>query len=312
MERLFVGNTDRSWFNFLAQRPALEEVNFWQPGGRNRFKALRQGELFLFRLKAPINRIAGGGYLEWADKLPVSQAWAIFEQGNGVSSVDELVVKITHYRGASMPSPHLSEIGCIILRDAFFWEPQDWIPVPADYAPNIVTGKTYVAESETGALLLEAVSDRQSRPLGSDVLLGGSAMYEVPGGFNVASNTRRIGQGAFRGMVLETYERRCAVTGGKVLPILEAAHIMPVSKGGLNHIHNGILMRSDVHALYDLGFLTVTPELTVRASRRLRDDFNNGEDYRRLDGRTIWVPPDPRARPNRDILAWHTDTVFLR
>lgn len=312
MERLFIGNTDRSWFDFLAQRPDIEEVNFWQPGGRYKFKALRPGELFLFRLKAPINRIAGGGYLEWADKLPVSQAWAIFEQGNGVSSVDDLVARVVHYRGAPMPSPHLSDIGCIILRDTFFWEPQDWIPVPSDYAPNIVIGKTYLADSDLGARLLETVSDRQSQILGSPVLGGGSAVYEVPGGFTLATSTRRIGQGAFRGMVLETYERRCAVTGGKVLPILEAAHIMPVSRGGLNHIHNGILMRSDVHVLYDLGFLTVTPDLTVRASRRLRDDFNNGEDYRRLDGRKLWVPLDPRARPNPAFLEWHADTLFLR
>ena len=310
MSKLFIGNTDHSWFNFLAQRPELEEVNFWQPSGRTGFRAISLGELFLFRLKSPINKIAGGAYFEWADRVPLSAAWEIFQKGNGVDSLAELQKKIEHYRGASIVSPHVTEIGCIILRNAFFLEPQDWIDVPADYALNVVKGKTYDVASATGAHLVQAISRLQLTPLESVLVAEEPRPYEVRGGFVETIGKSRIGQGAFRGMVLETYQRRCALTGGKVLPVLQSAHIRPVTRGGVHHIQNGILMRSDVHALYDLGYLTVTPDLTIRASRRLRDEFNNGEDYRRLDGQRIWVPSESARQPHPELLEWHSDVVF--
>lgn len=63
----------------------------------------------------------------------------------------------------------------------------------------------------------------------------------------------RLGQGSFRVLVTETYERRCAVTGEKVLPVLEAAHIHPVAADGVHRIDNGLLLRSDLHTLFDKG-----------------------------------------------------------
>ena len=49
----FVGVTDNSWFTFLSQQPGIDEVNFWQPGGRSQFKSLQPGEPFFFKLHAP-------------------------------------------------------------------------------------------------------------------------------------------------------------------------------------------------------------------------------------------------------------------
>lgn len=251
MNRIFIGNTDSTWFDFLARRTDLDEINFWQPSGRTRFQALELGELFLFRLKSPINMIAGGGTFEWSDTLPLSVAWQIFEHGNGVSSLDELRLTIERYRGVPIISPHIDEIGCIILRDAFFLEPHDWISVPLDFPMNAVKGKTFTANSPSGAHLIKSVEERLSRLTLGNVIRDIGMQYEVPGGFGRSLAKYRIGQGAFRGMVLETYERRCAVTGGKVLPVLQAAHIKPVARGGHHHITNGILMRSDVHQLFD-------------------------------------------------------------
>ncbi len=312
MNKLFIGNTDRSWFDFLAQRTEIEEVNFWQPGGRTVFRAISPGELFLFRLKSPVNKIAGGGYFEWADRVPLSAAWEIFQTGNGVSSLAELQQKIERYRAAPIASPYTTDIGCIILRNVFFLEPQDWIAVPQDFPLNVVKGKSYDVESESGAQLVQAIASSRYAPLHDLHVAEDTEPYEVPGGFIMGMVKNRIGQGAFRGMVLETYQRRCAVTGAKVLPILQSAHIQPVSAGGLHHIRNGILMRSDVHALFDLGYLTITPDLTIRASRRLRDEFNNGEDYRRLDGQRLWVPPTVARQPHPELLEWHADVVFRK
>ena len=60
--KFFVGVTDNNWYNYLANsRP--DEVNFWQPGGRQTFKAIEANDLFLFKLHNPLNFIAGGTYL---------------------------------------------------------------------------------------------------------------------------------------------------------------------------------------------------------------------------------------------------------
>lgn len=106
------------------------------------------------------------------------------------------------------------------------------------------------------------------------------------------------------------YERRCAITGEKILPVLQAAHIRPVTAEGLHRVDNGLLFRSDVHTLFDTGYATVTPDYRFRVSRRLRDDFHNGEYYLTLDQREIWVPPRTTDRPDRAALEWHSDTVF--
>jgi putative restriction endonuclease len=74
MVRLYVGITDYDWFQFLSTQTSVDEVNFWQPGGRTNFKALKPGELFLFKLHSPQNFIVGGGVFAHADILPVSLA----------------------------------------------------------------------------------------------------------------------------------------------------------------------------------------------------------------------------------------------
>jgi putative restriction endonuclease len=63
------------------------------------------------------------------------------------------------------------------------------------------------------------------------------------------------------------------VTKEKALPVLQAAHIQPVSQGGRHLVSNGLLLRSDIHTLFDRGYVTITPDYQFRASRRLRIEF---------------------------------------
>ncbi|WP_163111010.1 HNH endonuclease, partial [Acinetobacter baumannii] len=70
-----------------------------------------------------------------------------------------------------------------------------------------------------------------------------------------------------------------AVTGEKTLPILDAAHIKPWSDGGENRPGNGLLLRTDVHRLFDLGYVTVNHDREFEVSPRLREDYENGKDY---------------------------------
>ena len=120
----------------------------------------------------------------------------------------------------------------------------------------------------------------------------------------------RLGQGAFRLIVADAYEKRCAITGEKTLPVLEAAHIKPVSNGGEHRIDNGLLLRSDLHKLFDLGYATITPSGEFRVSAKLKETWMNGKVYYDLDRSTIRVPSRGDYQPAHSFLEWHNDVVF--
>lgn len=87
----------------------------------------------------------------------------------------------------------------------------------------------------------------------------------------------RLGQGSFRVLVTDAYGRRCAITSERTLPVLEAAHIRPYTLQGPHEIKNGLLLRSDLHKLFDGGYITVDPnDLSVVVSRRIREEFEKG------------------------------------
>ncbi len=109
---------------------------------------------------------------------------------------------------------------------------------------------------------------------------------------------------------MDAYDRRCAVTGERTLPVLEAAHIRPFADCETHEVRNGILMRSDVHRLYDRGLVTVGPDLTFHVSRSIERDYANGKVYYALDKHTIATPAASEQRPDRDALAWHAEQIF--
>lgn len=122
---------------------------------------------------------------------------------------------------------------------------------------------------------------------------------------------QRLGQQSFQAVVLTAYHRRCAITGTKIAPVLQAAHIRPVSKGGEHRLDNGLLLRSDVHTMFDRGYLAVDTRYRLQVSPRLRTDFGNGEHYYAQAGQPIAVPEHRADRPQRDFLEWHLDEFFL-
>jgi putative restriction endonuclease len=218
--------------------------------------------------------------------------------------------RIDFYRRARTDFRTDPAIGCIILRSPFFLAESDWVPVPHDWAPNIVQGRTYNLEISPGREMWDQVSPllKKEQP-DSDIPLIAqpeNLMYGDP--ILIAP---RLGQGAFRVMVTDLYERRCAVTREKSLPVLEAAHIRPVAESGTHKIGNGLLIRSDIHRLFDRGYVTVTPDYRFRVSHRLKADFDNGEVYYRMNGGEVWVPKEASKQPDRELLDWHADTIFL-
>jgi len=222
---LVIAVTDGDWFDMLRRQPSLAEVNFWAPSAAN-FRALRPGELFLFKLHAPRNMIVGGGIFAYANALPCSLAWEAFREANGARSAHEMRVRIAKYRKAYPTDRSDFEIGCRILTQPFFFEERDWISAPASWSQNIVSFKTYNTGDAEGLALWDAVNERM-HPLTFPGETEATARYGEP-----QLIRPRLGQGAFRVLVTDTYSRRCAVTQERTLPALEAAHIRPYSDGG--------------------------------------------------------------------------------
>jgi putative restriction endonuclease len=298
--RFYVGVTDTKWFRFLRDEPMLDEVNFWSPGGR-KINAER-GTPFLFKLKSPENIIGGGAFVSFVQRMPIRDAWEFFGRENGAATLEDLRLRIQANRKA--PTSADDQIGCFVLSQPFFLRTP--IAQPEDWAGSIQGGRYYY--------LTESVARRVWRDvsvaLAADQLRVAASPF---GGYGVPGwQPTRLGQGAFRKLVLDAYERRCAVSGEHTVPVLQASHIKPFADVGQHEITNGLSLRSDIHTLFDLGYVTVTPEYRFKVSDRLREDFDNGEIYYEYAQRrpVIFLPGDQKLMPNREHLEWHLATKF--
>lgn len=109
---------------------------------------------------------------------------------------------------------------------------------------------------------------------------------------------RRRGQQKFRENLIVAYNGMCAVTGCDVVAALEAAHILPYSGPKSNHVSNGLLLRSDIHVLFDLNLLGINPKtLTVNMATQLQNT-----NYAKHKGKHITVPSHSSKCPNKNAL----------
>lgn len=313
--KCWVGITDNAWFEMLAQQQP-DEVNFWQPGGKTNFKAIPPGAPFLFKLHSPLNYVAGGGFFLRQSFLPLSLAWEAFGQKNGCASFQEFSQRIYGYRAKRGNTDKNPTIGCLILVEPFFFPRSDWIPVdPAEYR-SIVAGKTIDTASPAGARLWQEVQERLSQLRANAAATTATAgrigeTFEANRYGSAFLTHARLGQGSFRVLVTEAYTRRCAMTGERTLPVLQAAHIKPYALSGPHRTANGLLLRSDLHILFDKGYLTVNPELTIEVSGRIKEEFSNGRDYYALHGQPLAITPASAADyPAREFLEWHNTSVY--
>jgi putative restriction endonuclease len=308
----FVAVTDYDWFLLHASKPSVEEVNFWRPSSTAAFKALKTGEMLLFKLHAPRNFIVGGGFFTRFVQLPISLAWEAFGEGNGVRSLSEMRERIARYRRSPIGPTENPSVGCILLAEPFFFKETDWIAIPSDFSLNIVQGKGYNSDdASTGSALWREVTARLSTGVDSNLSPGPATVAAVESRYGEPMLVRpRLGQGTFRVIVTEAYERRCTITGERTLPVLEAAHIKPYGSGGPHQPENGLLLRSDLHTLFDQGYMTVdADQLKVVVSRRIREEFENGRDYYQLNGRAIRLPRETSSVPSREYLTFH-NSIF--
>ena len=301
--------TDFGWYQFLLARQ-LPEVNFWTPSDRRASHA-PQFSPFFFKLKAPHNAICGFGYFaRWAS-LPDWLAWDCFGEGNGCRSLAEMRQRIGEIRRRIhyVETGTLNNIGCILLVEPTFFAPEAWVPQPSDWHARTVSNKGYDLTVGEGRRIWEACQERvtaQRAPVVHPKIAEPRARYGDP-----RPIAPRLGQGTFRIAVTEAYGRACAATGEHSLPALEAAHIRAYSDDGPHEVRNGVLLRADLHRLFDQGYVTITPEHRLEVSRRLREDYNNGRSYYPLHGAKLNVPSGPLEQPAPEYARWHNENVFL-
>lgn len=298
MLRAYVAVTDPTWLHRLREIGA-REVNFWQP----RPAPLKQlpGTPWIFKVRGS-SAVAGMGVFSYHTVVPAGIAWSTFGHANGVRDYPEFVQRLRSLRHDEGGD---DLVGCVVLEQVSILNPTDYIRAPADWKVNTVRGEYYDLEVGEGRRIFTELTAAAAQP-------AFSYLQEAPGGFYEESSRRqRRGQGAFRLMVMDAYGRRCAITGERTLPALEAAHIRPFADSPIHSVQNGILMRSDLHDLFDQGYVTVTPDLNFRVSSRIRDEFHNGIIYYALDGSTIRIPERAEAQPDRSALEWHASQIYL-
>ena len=258
----------------------------------------------------------------------MSLAWAAFREGNGARSLEEVRTRITKYRRQPIKPTEDPVIGCTLLGEPFFFEESEWIPSPSDFKGPMVSGKSYDMEIGTGLALWKEVTARLAAaaarasarvitepravatgsPGTPHPTLGPATLAAIdPPRYGTPTLVApRLGQGSFRALVTDVYRYRCAISSERTLPVLQAAHIRPYADGGQHELSNGLLLRSDLHALFDQHYLTIEPNnKTLIVSRRIREQFENGRDYYATNNLILAQPADALALPSLANLAYH-------
>ena len=125
--------------------------------------------------------------------------------------------------------------------------------------------------------------------------------------------SRLVRDRVFRRTVLQAYDRRCAITGLKLIngggrAEVEAAHIRPVEANGPDILTNGIALSGTMHWMFDRGLIGLSDELDILVSRHVNDRDGVRAMFNRT-GKAI-VPHRPSQRPHPRFLEWHRDNRF--
>lgn len=313
----FVANTDRRWFDHLQSigvAGVVDEVNFWSPQAQRRMKHFVPGEPIFFRLKAPTNAVAGYGFYAHFDLLELHVAWDTFGDRNGFVDRYEFLRALGAWRDqeAFAVGADGRKLACTILREAVFWPESRWMPWgdAAGWHRNVTQGAT-IHDAKLAERLMQQVQLDQHIP--PEEFAPEFTLVDVDDREIVAAQRRqRVGQGTFRSRLISAYSGRCAITGERTEPVLDAAHVQPYLGPRSNHIQNGLLLTKEFHTLFDLGYITVTPDHHVRISPKIREKWTNGRRFYEFDGRELVSLPDTTIeRPSSAALRWHNERRFV-
>ncbi|MGB6014449.1 MAG: HNH endonuclease, partial [Nodosilinea sp.] len=263
--------------NTLRQLPQFQEVNFHFQGGGKQF--------------APDHPVAVKALAdEWRNHSLVQQGQGrgrrlidvFLERGGKASDENDLELAVSYYQQAldidpnhSIAQEKLNDVKDRIAKRVIITPP-----------PSSPPKKTHKAE-------LEHIRDRLDEPNFLEPLATEEAQKRV-----LVEIARRQGQTKFRQTLLNAYGYKCAITGFDAGEALEAAHIIPYAKTENNDPTNGLLLRADLHTLFDLNLLAIHPD-TLQVV--LHPDLQNTE-YRTINGKQIRIPDVETFRPNLQAL----------
>lgn len=296
--------TDPSWLSSLERTGVRQSVNFWRKDRRS--LRLLPGDLFYFKLKGS-RSVAGRAYFREQLQLTATEAWERFREGNGAVSQSELETRAQ--RALKMNGGSLN---CLIL-DGLEILPTQARPQirPGDFPGAIQNCKFFKQGS------LPSVEASFSEPRALSTLVGAEAEASTEGQFDprfistiramaIRAICVRRGQRKFRKDLLAAYNDKCCVTGETAPAILEAAHIHPYRGADTNQVANGLLLRTDLHTLFDFGLWTLEDTFTIRLSSHII----SSKSYAGYDGATIAVPNKPQLRPSKAALRFHREMIF--
>ena len=277
-----IANTEIKWADFLKENGLTSNVNFWTPTDW-KVSGLKKGARLYFMLKSPIRKIGGYGTFIEYKTMSVYDAWDKFGIRNGCDSLLELERRLTEYKSKVT----LSTIGCIVLEDLCFYDtPIDPASVGVIFPKEVVKLKyynytidpfwSYEAVTYTSPFsLVASTSKKKTSHL----------------------STMREGQAQFKLDVSRAYDYKCCISGEKTPELLQAAHIQAYISKESNHIQNGLLLRIDLHKMYDSGLLTIDDSYQVHISKKV-----TSPDYTMFDGIIISLPTDASKHPSKDAI----------
>lgn len=166
-------------------------------------------------------------------------------------------------------------------------------PIPLSAYGQVPYYSVLAANAKTGRLLESWLKGKVSSAV---------VKHDAKVRFRTAEVEQRVGQPEFRAALLRAYSNTCAVTGCTVNEVLQAAHIRPVTNSGSHSLKNGLLLRADVHNLFDQGLLTIDGRYQVI----LNESIRGSKTYRTFHGKKlVMIPSNPTERPSKKLLEEH-------
>ena len=291
--------TDYDWYSLISQNYIDNYINFWTPTPWN-IRKLNLGDKVYFLLKKKYGRkICGYGCFVKYETNDILNAWNEYGLGNGVRNLEELKRRVAKYTNKNSKIGYQGEnhlIGCLILNHVSFF-PREEQKSPDEYnwimPKNIVKFK-YITDEPT-------IIESKAQVNNSFSLVSQSQAY-----ISLSKSKRRVGQATFRYNIMEAYKHRCCVTGETAPQALQAAHIQEYINEESNHIQNGLLLRADLHILFDSGLISINDKYEVLVSSHLTSKY-----YRQFVGLKIELPA-PQFMPSLAAIKWHNENVYRK
>jgi putative restriction endonuclease len=290
MTMFAISPTDIEWFKFLRTEGLNSEINFWTPTPWN-VSRLASGDKLYFMLKSPIRKIGGYGQFVEYKNMSVNDAWNKYGFKNGCTSKQELIDRLDKYKASNSSDERSvtdSEIGCIVLTNAVYFDDDKFLDLDnyeIDFSRFIVKIKYYNENDPLEIVTQSSVREFELLPTTLEKLKKSRLV------------TERKGQGNFRAIITTAYSNKCCISNETTPELLEAAHIQPYFDENSNHVKNGLLLRVDLHKLYDNGLLYIDETFKIHISPEVKSEY-----YQKLNGAAIRLPDNNNLHPSIEAL----------